>query len=229
MPERQVGSAVLDLDRAGDVDTLRFSSPILSSEALDELSSTLESLASQEMRRPLVLWCAHASVFLAGAHLAEIARLDTASCVPYAQRGRRAIQLLGRHPAPTVAAVNGSCSGGGFDLVMACDLVVAGPKARFAHPGIRRGLVTGWSGTTELPDRLGSAASRSALLQAADLGAAALPKGFIVRQAAADPFEMAIETARHLASLNLEGWRLWRDLKGPGFIDRFDAFVVHKL
>jgi enoyl-CoA hydratase len=201
----------------------------LSSEALDEFSSTVESLSASEVPRPLVLWSAHPSVFLAGAHLAEIANLDAVSCVPYSHRGRRAVKLIARHPAPTVAAVNGSCSGGGFDLVSACDLVIAGPKASFAHPGIRRGLITGWSGTTQLPDRLGSSGSRSALLHAADLGRASLSDGSVVRSGSDDPVEDAIETARRLASLKSTGWRLWRDLKGPGFIDRFNAFVVHKL
>jgi enoyl-CoA hydratase len=220
---------VLELNRRRGVDTLCFSSPILSTQALRDFSAALDSLSARNVLRPLVLWSVHPTVFLAGADLAEIADLDAESCVPYSHSGRRAIQLLERHPAPTIAAVNGSCSGGGFDLVLACDLVVVGPGASFTHPGIRRGLVTGWSGTTQLPDRLGSAASRSALLQAADVRVASLPDGLVVRLATGDPFEDAIETARHLASPNAIRWRLWRGLKGSGFIDRFDAFVVHKL
>ena len=167
-------------------------------------------------------------VFLAGAHLAEIAELDAASCVPYARRGRRAIRILEHYPSPTVAAVNGSCSGGGFDLVLACDLVVAGPTATFVHPGIRRGLVTGWSGTTRLPSRLGGSKSRAALLQTAVVSARHEEDRSLVHRTSEHPFDEAIETARRLASVEATRWRLWRGLKRPGFIDRFNAFVVHK-
>jgi hypothetical protein len=50
-----------------------------------------------------------------------------------------------------------------------------------------------------------------------------------VLSVAEDPIAAATETARRMASLDPARWRLWRTLRGPGFIDRFHAFVVHKL
>jgi enoyl-CoA hydratase/carnithine racemase len=217
------------IEKRSGVAMLRFSSPILSLDVLDELSSTLETLSEKDERDPLVLHTAHPSVFLAGAHLAEIAALDAVSCEPYARRGRRTIRLLGQYPAPTVAAVDGSCSGGGFDLILACDVIVAGPGASFGHPGIRRGLVTGWSGTTRLPFRFGGATARAALLEARDLDAATLSGRGMIRHVPHDPLAAASETVRRLASLGPPTWRLWRALKDPRFIDRFHASVVHKL
>jgi hypothetical protein len=114
---------------------LAFLSPILSEGVLDELYSTLESLAAESGGGPLVLCSAHPSVFLAGAHLAEIAVLDAESSAPYARRGRRVIERLEDYPAPTVAAINGSCSGGGFDLALACDALITGPNL---HLEVRR-------------------------------------------------------------------------------------------
>jgi len=208
---------------------MSFPSPILSLAVLDNLSSALGALAGENELDPLVLHSAHPSVFLAGAHLAEIANLDASSSGPYARRGRRAIRNLEKHPAPTVAAINGSCSGGGFDLVLACDALIAGPNARFSHPGIRRGLVTGWSGTTRLPSALGSATARAALLEARELEPVSLSIHGAVYQTAKDPVATATEKARQMASLDPSRCRLWRALRGPGFIDRFNAFVVHKL
>lgn len=223
------GSRAVEIERRPGVTGLRLSSPILSLDVLDELSSTLDTLASEDAPAPVVLSSAHPSVFLAGAHLGEIAALDVASCRRYADRGRRAIRHLEDHPAPTVAAVDGSCSGGGFDLVLACDAIVAGPGASFGHPGIRRGLVTGWSGTTRLPSVLGAATARAALLEGRHLGGVSLSGYGADHGVVDDPLATAIETARRLASLNPVRWRLWRALRGPGFIDRFHAFVVHKL
>jgi enoyl-CoA hydratase len=208
---------------------LCFTSPILSLEILDELTSTLEELAASDLREPVIFCSKHPSVFLAGAHLAEIAELDAVSCAPYANRGRRAIRHIEDHPSPTIAAVNGSCSGGGFDLVLACDVIVAGPEASFEHPGIRRGLVTGWSGTTRLKALIGEATAGAVLLETRRLDAVSLAATGAVHRTAEDPVEAALEKARHLTSLDPVRWELWRALKGPSFIDRFHASVVHKL
>ncbi|MCJ7755094.1 MAG: enoyl-CoA hydratase/isomerase family protein [Thermoanaerobaculales bacterium] len=229
MDQSADGAGGVGIRRLPGVTVLEFASPVLSMEVLDGLSSTLESLAMENRPDPLVLYSAHPSVFLAGAHLAEIANLNASSSGPYARRGRSAIRDLEKHPAPTVAAVNGSCSGGGFDLVLACDALIAGPGARFSHPGVRRGLVTGWSGTTRLPSALGSATARAALLETRELDPGTLSCHGAILTAAEDPLAAATEKARQLASLDPMRCRLWRGLRGPGFIDRFHASVVHKL
>ena len=211
------------------VTVLEFASPILSLKALAGLSAALESLAAETKPNPLLLCSAHPSVFLAGAHLAEIATLDSSSSGPYAQRGRSVIRDLEKFPAPTVVAINGSCSGGGFDLVLACDALIAGPGAGFSHPGVRRGLVTGWSGTTRLPSALGSATARAALLETRELHPDTFSFHGAILLTAEDPLIAATEKALQMASLDPMRYRLWRGLRGSGFIDRFNAFVVHKL
>jgi enoyl-CoA hydratase/carnithine racemase len=223
------GEGVIGIDRRSGVTVLCFSSPLLSLGVLDELASTFEALADHDPRSPIVLCSAHPSVFLAGAHLAEIATLDAASCVPYAERGRRTVRLIETYPAPTVAAVDGSCSGGGFDLVLACDSIVASPGASFGHPGIRRGLVTGWTGSTRLPSLLGNPTACATLLEPRILDAASLVDCGAVERIADKPVDVAIELALRMASLDPLRWELWRALKSPGFIDRFHASVVHKL
>jgi enoyl-CoA hydratase len=217
------------IQRVAGVTVLEFASPILSLAVLEKLSSILGSLAKEESPDPLVLCSAHRSVFLAGAHLGEIANLDAISSGPYARCGRRTVRDLESHPTPTVAAINGSCSGGGFDLVLACDALTVGPGARFSHPGIRRGLVTGWTGTTRLSSVLGRSTARAALLETRELDPVALRFHGATLISADEPLPVATEKARQLASLDPMRYRLWRVLRGPGFIDRFHAFVVHKL
>ncbi|MDH3814807.1 MAG: enoyl-CoA hydratase/isomerase family protein [Acidobacteriota bacterium] len=223
------GTGAVGIERLRGVTVLEFESPILSLDVLDGLSSTLESLAVKDAPDPLVICSAHQSVFLAGAHLAEIADLDASSSGPYARRGRRAIRNLENHRAPVVCAINGTCSGGGFDLALTCDALIVGPGARFSHPGVRRGLVTGWSGTTRLPSALGSAAARAALLETRELDPTTLSFCGAILRTAENPLAAATEKARQMASLDPMRWSMWRGLRGPGFIDRFHAFVVHKL
>jgi len=217
------------LDRANGVDHVVFTVPILSEQVLSSLTSTIRSIAARADPRPLVLRSDHPTVFLAGADLREIAVLDSESCIDYANLGRSVVTALESHPAPTVAACAGSCSGGGFDIALACDAIVAGPLASFDHPGVRRGLVTGWTGTVMAPDAIGPTAARAVLLEGRRLESeAALPLGLVSR-ICTDPVRGAVEKAHELARLDPSRLRYWRLLRGRRFVDRFRAFVVHKL
>jgi enoyl-CoA hydratase/carnithine racemase len=218
----------LEIVHSADVATISFGSPILSRAVLAELGDALRSLADHPTPPPVVLCSAHPTIFLAGAHLGEIAELDHSSCVAYARLGRSTVAALGSHPAPTVAAVGGSCSGGGFDLVMACDAIVAAPDAVFSHPGIRRGLVTGWGGTESISHAAGGVATRRALLEATGLESGELFDLGAIRSVAADPVREARDIAVRLARLDPSRLAVWRRLRGPNFVDRFRAFVVEK-
>lgn len=214
-------------DRDGVVE-LRFERPVLARKTLDELEAVLARLAARHPPLPLVITSKHPTIFLAGAHLAEIAALDVESCVPYARLGRSVAHRLSSHPSPVVAAVAGSCSGGGFDLVLACDAVVASPAATFRHPGVLRGLVTGWGGTKSLPRALGRPTALRAFLEGHEVSAAAMMKAGVVVALGDDPPDRAVELALRLHRLHPSRLPLWRLLRGPTFVDRFRAVVVEK-
>jgi enoyl-CoA hydratase/carnithine racemase len=63
--------------------------------------------------------------------------------------------LIHHFPKPTVAAINGVCVGGGFELALACDIRIASDKARFSEAFIRRGMIPMGSGTFVLPRLIG--------------------------------------------------------------------------
>ncbi len=68
-------------------------------------------------------------------------------------------------PKPVIAAVNGLAFGGGFEVMLACDLRLAVPSARFAFPEVRLGLMAGGGGTVRLPDNLPWAIAAEMLLR----------------------------------------------------------------
>ncbi len=150
----------LFLIRSEETTTVVLESPILSRRVLGEIAAALDELKLEPCPSPLVLTSAHPTIFLAGAHLGEIAGLDQRSCIAYAELGRSIADRLASHPAAVVAAVHGSCSGGGFDLTMACDAVIASPGATFSHPGVRIEAAPAGGGSFS-----GSTASRSPVLQ----------------------------------------------------------------
>ncbi len=90
----------------------------------------------------------------------------------FLDRIHRALDTLDRAPIPTVAAVHGVCFGGGFELALACDVIVADKSARFAFPELRLGLIPGFGGIPRLERDLGNALVRDLLLSGRSLGAA---------------------------------------------------------
>lgn len=74
-------------------------------------------------------------------------------------------------PLTTVAAVHGFCFGGGFELALTCDLIVADKSARFCFPELRLGLIPGFGGIPRLRRDVGNAVVRDLLLTGRSLGA----------------------------------------------------------
>lgn len=148
--------------------TLRFisagRSAALSPEALDSLREGAEGIPAG--LGLVVLEGARADLFSPGANLKALGDLEPWAVPEFAERGREAFLALSRIPALTVAVVRGPCFGGALDLVLSADVLVAMPTARFAHPGVKRGIVTGWGGTLTASRRLAGADLRRLFLEA---------------------------------------------------------------
>lgn len=147
---------------------------VLSRARMEALAAALARLAAGPGRPRYVLLEGNGrGSFAAGADLREIAALDPGAARDLSRLGERVTRLLSRGPWPTGALVDGHALGGGFDLVLACDAVVATDRSRFGHPGLRRGFLTGWGGTARLPRRAATsrASFRSVFLAAEELGA----------------------------------------------------------
>lgn len=144
---------------------------VLSREVLASLETRLAELAADEVVRLVVLEGAREDLFAAGADLEDIVKLTPQEALDFADAGRRAIGAWGALLPTTVAVVQGACFGGALDLVLASDLIVAYPSARFAHPGVRRGIVTGWGGTVRAGLRLSRPALHRLFVEAEPIGA----------------------------------------------------------
>lgn len=142
---------------------------VLDADAMESLMT--RSLEIPPSARLAVLEGARDDLFAAGADLETIAALEPEEAIGFAERGREAIAGWESLAALTVAVVRGACFGGALDVVLATDVVVAFPAARFAHPGARRGIVTGWGGTVRARRRLAPAALERLFVEAEPLDA----------------------------------------------------------
>lgn len=93
--------------------------------------------------------------FCAGADLKERQGMDEIVWRRQHVIFEEAFEAIWRFPVPTICAVNGVAFGGGCEMALACDMVIATEDARFAQPEVKRGIVPGGGGTQRLPRRIG--------------------------------------------------------------------------
>jgi enoyl-CoA hydratase/carnithine racemase len=128
------------------------------------LAAAVEPLATDPAVRAVVLAGAGDRAFSVGADLKERAGLDDHGWFVQREAFRRGFAAVRRCPLPTVAAVFGYALGGGAELALACDLVVAADDATFGLPEVRLGLVPAGGGTQLLVRRVGRSAAKDLVL-----------------------------------------------------------------
>lgn len=119
---------------------------LLSSAALEELRVII---AGEDTRAPLLVFrSGRPNLFAAGADMAEMRDFTPLQAMDFSRMGQELFARIETLPLLTVALIDGDCFGGALDLALAFDVRFATPRSRFAHPGARLGLVTGFGGTT---------------------------------------------------------------------------------
>jgi enoyl-CoA hydratase/carnithine racemase len=184
------------IEHHGDVVVLRLASEDgtnrLTRARVQALTAAIGELATRPPSRLVITGNAH--FFSAGADLNEIAALTGREAQRFAYMGQRLMNAVANFPAPTIAAVNGYCMGGGLDLALACHRRIAGPHALFGHRGAALGLITGWGGTQRLPRLIGKARALQMFLAAEKVRAARALQMGLVNGVADDPVTAAIKT-----------------------------------
>ncbi len=149
---------VLEVEVKDGLAVLRFNRPDQLNAINTELQNALiEALdrAEQEPSVAAIVLTGAGRAFMAGADLKEYAGFDAASFRAFQERGRHLYERVEQNRKPVVAAVNGYALGGGFELVLAADLVVARRGAKLGLPEVKLGLVPGGGGTQRLARKVG--------------------------------------------------------------------------
>lgn len=149
----------LILSFQGPVATITVNRPkvlnALNRKTLDEFKSALWDVWQKEDCRVLIITGAGDKAFVAGADIAEMAQMDAREAAAFSESGHTVCSLIERMPKAVIAAINGYALGGGCELAMACDLLVASDNAVFGQPEVKLGVVPGFGGTTRLPRLVG--------------------------------------------------------------------------
>ncbi|HXF67405.1 MAG TPA: enoyl-CoA hydratase-related protein [Burkholderiales bacterium] len=174
----------------------------LNSATLDEIAAAAEAVAADPGVRALLVTGAGGRAFAAGADIAEMRGFTPQQAEAFSRRGSRALARLEALPVPVIALVNGYCLGGGCELALACDWILASENAVFGQPEVSLGLCAGFGGTQRLPRKIGAARALELLTTGRQVKAAeALAIGLVNRVVpAAQLLQSGLETARTVAS-----------------------------
>lgn len=174
----------------------------LDSGVIADLDRWFAAAALEGSVRAVVLTGAGDKAFVAGADIAEMRSFTAAEALEFARRGQAALDRIAAFPGLTVAAVNGFALGGGCELAMACDLVVAARNARFGQPEVNLGVIPGFGGTQRLVRLVGAQRARELVLTGRQVKAdEALALGLAIR--VVDEGQ-AVAAAREIATTVLQ-------------------------
>ena len=188
------GVGLVTLDRPEVLNALDY-------QTLGELVDALESLDSDESVRCVVVTGAGDRAFAAGADIKEMA--DATPVTLTVANNFARWERLRRVRVPIIAAVRGFALGGGCELAMACDMVVAADDATFGQPEIKIGIMPGAGGTQRLTRALGKAKAMEMILTGRNLSATeAYERGLVSRVVAREEtLPQALALASEVASM----------------------------
>ncbi len=125
--------------------------------------SDLEALISEvekDAELGVLILTGEGRSFVAGADIGEQRDYNLDQARAWSKRGSALFRRIEKLEIPTIAAVNGFALGGGCELAMSCDIILASEKAKFGQPEVGLGITPGFSGTQRLPRRVGIAKAK---------------------------------------------------------------------
>ena len=187
------GVALVTLNRPRALNALSFA-------LLLRLAESVEALDADPACRAIVITGTGTRAFAAGADVAELAAQSAASLA--ASAGFRGWDRVAAVGTPTIAAVRGFALGGGAELAMACDMVVAADDATFGQPEIKLGIIPGAGGTQRLVRTIGKARAMELVLTGRTLPAVEAERlGLVTRIVpAAETLGAALDLAAAIAA-----------------------------
>lgn len=127
----------------------------LNTRTIMELGMAFQEVYHHEEVLGVILTGEGQKAFVAGADIEEMSAMTVREARDFAEMGQEVLNEVENFPKPVIAAVNGYALGGGTELAMACDIILASENARFGQPEVKLGVIPGFGGTQRLMRRVG--------------------------------------------------------------------------
>ncbi len=143
----------------------------LDNETIDELTTAVRDFEKDTMIQVVIL-TGKDKAFIAGADIKQMRTMTSLEAHAFATKGHQLLQAIENSRLPYIAAVNGYALGGGCEVMMACDLIIASSTAKIGQPEINLGIHPGFGGTQRLPRLVGATKAKELLLTGNPIDAA---------------------------------------------------------
>ncbi|MFX1509440.1 MAG: enoyl-CoA hydratase/isomerase family protein [Promethearchaeota archaeon] len=143
---------LVELEKKNQIALVTINNPpanALNPEIITLLRKLLTEL-DQDDTKAIILTGAGDKFFVGGADIKQFKEQNAEVIKKFTRLGQQFTLFLEKHNKPIIVAVNGFCLGGGMEITMACDFVIASENARFGQPEIKLGVIPGWGGTQRL-------------------------------------------------------------------------------
>ena len=124
-------------------------------DSLEMLEEAIAAIAKDRKIRAAVVQSSSPKSFVVGANIRVLETLDAENIADWVKNGHRIYNRLQALTVPVIAKVESYCLGGGLELAMACDMIIATEEARFAQPEASLGVMPGWGGSYRLANLVG--------------------------------------------------------------------------
>ncbi len=196
--EWPVSTVVIETD--GPVAILRMSRPAamnaLNTDVLEDLQAALEKVEADPIVRVVVL-TGEGNAFVAGADIKEMVTKTPLEARAFTQLGHRVFRRIEEMDTIVIAAINGYALGGGMEMALACDIILASEKARMGLPEVGLGIHPGFGGTQRLPRLVGRWKAKELILTAKQLSAQEAKEIGLVNEVY--PADRLLEEAKKMA------------------------------
>jgi len=189
--------AQVELEKENQIAIITINNPpanTLSPEIFGELRRILTELDKDDTKA-IILTGAGDRFFIGGADIRQFRGLDAKGAEKLARMGQEFTLFLESLTKPIIVAVNGYCLGGGMEIAMACDFIIASERAQFGQTEIKLGIIPGWGGTQRLQRWMNPQRARELILTG-DIVPASQMEGFVLKVV---PHDQLLEEAKALA------------------------------
>ncbi len=195
LEQPEAGIYLLSLNRPGALNALNVAT-------LEELAQAAAQVAADEAARVLLITGAGEKAFVAGADISEMQNFSATQAQAFSELGMRVMHALEALPVPVIALVNGYALGGGCELAMACDWIIASERAVFGQPEVNLGIPPGFGGTQRLTRLVGRARALELVTTARQVKAEEALRIGLVNQivSATDLRKTGMDVARTIAA-----------------------------
>jgi len=190
----------------------------LNAETLQEVDRALDILTADRSARILMITGAGLKSFVAGADIKQMSHLTPIEGKAFAEQGMKIFRRLETLDIPVIALVNGYALGGGCELAMSCDFILAAENAKFGQPEVNLGITPGFGGSQRLTRLVGRAMAMELLITGRTMTAnEALHRGLVNHVYPQEELmERALELATTICSKSGSAIQLTKELVQRG-------------